>query len=157
MTNLNNKTLDILAYLSEISVILSITAVTSVFMGLNKIQESYHQRSFGHLIFNILWSSGVGMGLTAITLGALDYFVPEVSVSMQVAIAVYIGMFGMKGMDYLVRKKLRSSEGVLDLLDTNNLSTQLDNLTHEEKLQHRKNCPLKHLDKEIEETRSKHE
>lgn len=151
MSNLNAKALDVLTYLSDISIILIITATTSIFMGLNKIQESYHQKSFKHIVFNILWSSGVGMGLTAMALGALDHFVPEVSVSMQVAIAVYIGMFGMKGMDYLVRKKLKVDDGILDLMDKNTLGTELDKLTHEEQLKHRQNCPLKHLDKEIEE------
>lgn len=158
MINFHAKAADIITYLNDISLILVITAITSVFMGLQKIRDSYHQKSFSQIIFNIVWSSGIGVGLTTIVLGVLDYLVPDISVSILIGTAVYIGMFGMKGIDYLIRKKLKTDKGILDLMDRDLLNTHLCNLSIEEQMKHRQQCPLQHLDKEIgKNTRSNHE
>lgn len=104
------------------------------------VRSSYLQRSPGQFVINMVWSGGVAMALVIGTITLLDFFEPTLSASVEVGIAIAIGLGGMKVIDFFTRKYFGLK--VTDYMDFDLIHLDKCSMTPEEREQHYLQCPF---------------
>lgn len=105
------------------------------------VKRSYLQRSPGQIAFNMLWSAGTAMAVVVGTVTLLDYFVPDIPSTVQVGIAIAIGLGGIKFIDLITLKYFGLK--VTDYMDPDLIAQDKDQMTPEQREQHYRKCPFR--------------
>lgn len=107
----------------------------------HKVKASYLQRNPRQIAFNMFWSAGTTMALVVGTISLLDHFVPDLSASVQVGLAIAIGLGGIKFIDLITLKYFGLK--VTDYMDTDLIALDKDKMTPEQRQQHYQQCPFR--------------
>lgn len=111
-------------------------------VGFKAVKRSYLQRTPLQVLGNLLFSSIMAGAAVIGSVCVVDKVMPNCTSEIHVGIAVFVGLFGMKGFDFLLRKYLGLD--VADLMDPQGLNELRVKMDPETRRQHLAQCPFKH-------------
>lgn len=99
----------------------AISFVLTFGVGLHHVKAGYLCTSKLAMVGNLLFSSSFGACLAVGIACVTDYFLPEASLRLQVGIAIFIGLFGTKGLDlfflHILRLKIVDKDAIQSIME----------------------------------------
>lgn len=110
-------------------------------LGFHYVKRSYLQRTPLYVIGNLLFSALMAALLVLCVLCLAEWILPPLSPRLELGIAMFIGIFGVKGIDYVLRKKWKLS--IVDLMNPQDINEIRLKMPVEARRQHLAQCPFK--------------
>lgn len=130
-----------LQILKDFGPLAAIAAAITLAVGLHYVKRSYLQRTPLYTIGNLLFSAFMAAVLVICVLCLAEWLLPPLSAKLELGIAVGIGIFGVKGIDYYLRRRWKLS--IVDLMNPSDINEIRLKMPQEARRQHLAQCPFK--------------
>ena len=106
-----------------------------------RLKRSYRERSGLALVISMICSGLISgtMALGAVAL--LPLFISEPTSGMEIGVAIFVNLFGFKGVDVVIRRLCGFS--VVNLMDAEDINGIRESMTPEQQAEHARNCPFR--------------
>lgn len=118
-----------------------LAGVLAFLVAAGHIKRSYRQRSRGQIIGNMLWSALVTGFLALGAVALLPLVAPEPTRGMEIGVVIFVCVFGVKGMDVVLRRFMGLS--VVDLMDPADINDIRRGMSPRQQEEHARNCPFR--------------
>lgn len=119
----------------------AITGALTLALGLRNLKQSYMQRTPWQVITNLLFSALIASVTVICVLCLAEWVLPPLSPKLEVGIALFVGIFGVKGIDFWLKRMWGIS--AVDVADEEFVQTLRNNMSEAERLRHVQKCPFK--------------
>lgn len=110
-------------------------------LGFHYVKRSYLQRTPLSTLGNLLFSALMAALLVICVLCLSEWLLPPLSAKLELGIAVFVGIFGVKGIDYYLRRKWKLS--IVDLMNPQDINEIRLKMPQEARRKHLEQCPFK--------------
>lgn len=118
-----------------------LACVLAFLVAAGHIKRSYRQRSLREVVVNLIWSGLVGGSMAVGAVALLPLAVPDPTRGMEIGVAVFVGLFGFKGVDAFLRRKWGLS--VVNLMDPDDINDIRKVMSPSQQEEHARNCPFR--------------
>lgn len=119
----------------------AITGALTMALGLRNIKQSYMQRTPLQVFINLLFSALISSVVVICILCLAEWVLPPLSPKLEVGVALFVGIFGVKGIDFWLKRLWGIS--ALDVADADFIASLRNGMSEQERQVHVHNCPFK--------------